>query len=264
MQGLKVGDDTEANDDALLEEAIKLAAAEKEEMDAAAAEQEEQSKKMAEKQGDGCDHGYVKTEDHRMIVDLANTLMSGYISVGADADMGDRLEAADKATREKYPEMSYDYSNLKQVVPYFIANGTQKVLEGKNNVARFFASLACYCEECIAAKLHKTKTAMDATKTLELMFADDHTLVKYLKKRVPCKCLEEKYKEVKSITKMGLCCNSQCSILPDKMVARSKMLYCTRCRRANYCSRECQEADWPAHKKICDKLASWILGNIHK
>eukprot|EP00984_Skeletonema_dohrnii_P035641 scaffold35642_cov211-Skeletonema_dohrnii-CCMP3373.AAC.1 len=29
------------------------------------------------------------------------------------------------------------------------------------------------------------------------------------------------------------------------------MLYCTQCRVANYCSRECQVADWPEHKNYC-------------
>jgi hypothetical protein len=64
-------------------------------------------------------------------------------------------------------------------------------------------------------------------------------------------CLDEKYKEVKSITKMGVCCNPKCS-LPGRKVERKGMLHCIRCRLHYYCSRECQEADWPVHKKLCD------------
>jgi hypothetical protein len=86
-----------------------------------------------------------------------------------------------------------------------------------------------------------------------LWSADEHTLVKYLRKNIPCKCLDEKYKEVKSITKMGVCFNSQCSI-PDRMVERKSMLYCTRCRQVNYCSAECQKAAWPEHKELCNKI----------
>ena len=92
----------------------------------------------------------------------------------------------------------------------------------------------------------------DWNKILELYEGDEHTLVSFFRKRIPCKCLDNKYKEVKSITKIGRCHNPNCS-LPDKYkkTVRSEMLYCTQCRRANYCSRECQVAHWPTHKQLC-------------
>jgi hypothetical protein len=33
-----------------------------------------------------------------------------------------------------------------------------------------------------------------------------------------------------------------------------KLLSCTACRRVLYCGRECQKADWPAHKETCKRL----------
>jgi hypothetical protein len=45
---------------------------------------------------------------------------------------------------------------------------------------------------------------------------------------------------------MGICS------LPDRKATRSKMLYCTRCEQANYCSQECQVTDWTSHKKLCN------------
>jgi hypothetical protein len=33
-----------------------------------------------------------------------------------------------------------------------------------------------------------------------------------------------------------------------------KLLSCTACRRVQYCGRECQKADWPAHKETCKRL----------
>jgi hypothetical protein len=64
------------DEDALLEEAIKLAAAEKEEMEALAAKKET-SKLLVGEHGEECGHGYVKTEDHFNIKDFADTFISG-------------------------------------------------------------------------------------------------------------------------------------------------------------------------------------------
>ena len=126
-------------------------------------------------------------------------------------------------------------------------------------VARHYASFACYLEEYTAIIL-RTKATFDPTKSAELICADEHTLVKYLRKSIPCNCLDEKYKQVKSITKMGLCANPHCC-LPDRRAERKTMLYCTRCRSVNYCSPECQKANWSEHKKSCkeasDRSATW-------
>jgi hypothetical protein len=242
----------QADEDALLEEAIKLAAAEKEALDAAAAQQKEQNEKEAAKHDNVCKHGYVANEDYFVISDFVRTYVIGYNSVDAGAMLSECLIAAEKATAEKYPEVWGDPSKLKQVVSYFIFRGTRAVLDGNVNNARFYASRACYFEEYIAVFLLKTKAKADATNVAELFSADEHTLVKYLRKNIPCKCLDKKYKEVKSITKMGFCCNPQCSI-PNHMVERKSMLYCTRCRHVNYCSAECQKAHWPNHKEFCDE-----------
>jgi splicing suppressor protein 51 len=31
---------------------------------------------------------------------------------------------------------------------------------------------------------------------------------------------------------------------------------CAKCKTADYCSRECQKADWKAHKKVCSQLSA--------
>ena len=90
-------------------------------------------------------------------------------------------------------------------------------------------------------------------KIRELYVSDDYTLVRYLQKRIRCSCLDAKYEEVKGIKKIGWCCNPDCKI-PDRVTERSTMLYCTKCRSINYCSRECQKAHWPPHKEQCEKV----------
>ena len=106
----------------------------------------------------------------------------------------------------------------------------------------------------MAVFLHKTRAVPNLTKAYEWHAADDHTLVSYYRKRISCSCLDEKYKEVKSVKKMGRCYNLNCHH-PDGRVERSKMFSCTRCGVANYCSVECQRADWKEHKEFCDTSA---------
>ena len=139
---------------------------------------------------------------------------------------------------------------MKLVASFYLFNATQHVLEGNIERAQLFAAVAYFFQEYIAIYVGKQQATINSSKVLELVLADLHTLVKYLKKNIPCNCLDKKYEEVKSIAKMGVCRNEKCSL---PMVERSKMLYCTRCRDANYCSSECQKAQWPLHKKLCDK-----------
>ena len=92
------------------------------------------------------------------------------------------------------------------------------------NGARLSAVFTKYFEEFIAIRLRKTKTIdkFDRAKVGELLAADEHTLVQFFRKQIPCKCLDERYKEVKSIPKMGMCFNIDCP-LPDQRAVRSKM-----------------------------------------
>lgn len=139
---------------------------------------------------------------------------------------------------------------MKLVVSYFLCNATHHVLQGDFDRARYFAVTASSFE-IFASYRRGEKVNLNATtaKMLELgKCDDDHTLVKYLRRRIPCSCLDEVYKEVKSITRTGVCFTC------ESVVERSKMSSCARCGNANYCSRVCQKADWPNHKDECGAI----------
>ena len=175
------------------------------------------------------------------------SLVTSYTATQADV-MGAFIAALKSSMgTEKYAEMYR--SKVDTVFSFLLYNGTQSILDGKNSHAQLFASIACFFEDYMAVEGDGTKAIFRWTKMNELLSADDHTLVQYNRKRIPCSCLDEKYQEVKSVKKIGLCVNPNCN-LPGRRVERSKMFSCTRCGAVNYCSVECQKANWKDHKDI--------------
>ena len=71
--------------------------------------------------------------------------------------------------------------------------------------------------------------------------------LKFFRKRLSCSCLKEKHLEArKNEHKTGVC--YRCKVIKERVV----LSVCSRCMIEQYCSRECQLADWPEHKSSCD------------
>ena len=163
-------------------------------------------------------------------------------------------DSAAEASREKFPKVWRSKRKLSKIDSLFLALGTNYTLSGDIERARQCAASAHYFREEIEVVIDDRPIQMKVQKTAELFASDEHTLVRYLQKRIPCSCLDAKYQEVKGIKKIGFCCNGQCKI-PDRITERSTMFYCTRCRFENYCSAECQKVQWHAgHKEECEKM----------
>ena len=200
-----------------------------------------------------CWHGLVPLSagEEKICMEFIETY---FIVFNSQDNVGDGLLTAHHATEEKYPDV-YD-SKLDAVISILLSIGTQFILGGDSRLAQVYASVANYFKEVqnyMAVELKGSTTIFSWTKVMELESADDHTLVSYYRKYIPCSCLDGKYREVKSLKKMGCCYNPNCSH-PDGLVERSKMFCCTRCGEANYCSFECQRADWKQHRVQCDAV----------
>jgi hypothetical protein len=247
MQRLRIGDKQggDNEDDALLEEAIKLAAVEEQEM------------KLKEKEN--CTHGYnpSSTFQARFCEGYLKTFTESYhsaITLRGENELYVRCHSVTRAFETACRSMgttnaSRNRSNAERVNTFCLAEGTKFILDGKSDDARLPALLAL-----ITKSVRGKMPDSGPQKMMELLDGDEHTLVQFFRKQLPCSCLDEKYSEVKSITKMGICYNHDCP-LPDRMAIRRSMLCCTGCRKVNYCSRECQEADWPVHKEFCGLTA---------
>mmetsp|Transcript_1793 Transcript_1793/g.3889 ORF Transcript_1793/g.3889 Transcript_1793/m.3889 type:complete len:486 (-) Transcript_1793:1780-3237(-) len=207
------------------------------------------------KKGKGCVHGYAigNYPEKGFYQEFNKTFIDAFNNVTYQTTkyrLGESFMSAFSATSAKFPEEWKDESKIGLIFTHLVAEGTMSLLGGKTDEARSFASYAFFIQDFFYV-LSGTKSVSNSAQIEDLFYADEHTLVSFLRKNIPCSCLDEKYKEVKSTAKMSRCYNEQCS-LPGGKVERSKANPCSRCRQAYYCSRECQVADWPRHRLICD------------
>ena len=163
---------------------------------------------------------------------------------------------AEVAMIDEFSDEWKDSAKMELVLSLFLSFGTQNYLDGNHRDSRYYATVARYFEQHITVKLKQSQAKQNWPKLNEISVSDLHTLVKFFRHRIPCSCLDEKYEEVKSITKVGFCYNAECKFcfnLKGEGMERSKTKYCSQCRCVTYCSRECQVACWTDHKPLCEK-----------
>mmetsp|Transcript_31488 Transcript_31488/g.53325 ORF Transcript_31488/g.53325 Transcript_31488/m.53325 type:complete len:273 (-) Transcript_31488:301-1119(-) len=199
-----------------------------------------------------CKHGFDPFPEGHTCDCLLKLYFATYYT--GSSDPATAVLTAMRAVEDKYPEVLRDSSKMKQILSYFLSVGTDHILNGRDGAARTTVAVIIMFEEFIAFSVQKTQAVLHLQKLMEMLIADDHTLVSFFRKRITCSCLDKKHKEVKSIKKMGYCNNDKCP-LPGRKVERSKMLYCTRCSVAYYCSRDCQKAAWSEHREFCKEKA---------
>ena len=160
----------------------------------------------------------------------------------------------------KYPKIWSNSDRLDWIVSALIAIGTELVLQYGNdccNYARVIAQSEALRQFQFKA-LHRIQPKVYCARVDDLVYADARRIVSYLKKRIPCSCLDAKYKEVKSMPKTGVCRNCDES---EPRVEPSSLMSCGSCRKEHYCSKACQKADWKRHKEECNIWTEWLANN---
>ena len=166
------------------------------------------------------------------------------------------LSTAIYSTQDEYSEVWNSGDKMKQVISYFLHNGTMFTLDGEDIFANHSALFARFYEQWLKVEVNKSQACIDWLKVTETYRCiEKHSRVKYFWRRIRCSCLDEAYEEVKSIPKMGVCFNNDCAHRNEE-VERSKLRCCSRCRSVNYCSRECQAAHWLVHKEFCEEVVA--------
>eukprot|EP00984_Skeletonema_dohrnii_P037658 scaffold39938_cov250-Skeletonema_dohrnii-CCMP3373.AAC.2 len=207
-----------------------------------------------------CWHGFDKKD--KICVEFVNAFRDAYgYKYEADkednADIPSCLIEAESATMDKYAEVWNDSAKIEIAINCLLSTGVHNIIFGCDAAAENDAMYARYLEQHIAVALKQTQALPAWHKIQEVSQGDMHTLVKFYRKRIPCSCLDEKYQEVKSITKIGFCDRPECSFLYGQL-ERKKTMYCSRCRITTYCSRKCQEVDWKRHSALCDQCDAVI------
>lgn len=150
--------------------------------------------------------------------------------------------------RKEYPKVWTDSVSLEWIAAAFMSIGTELIIQqDTNNYNNYLCVFSEFMTQYVAYGAHKSQPLIYYARIRELGWIDKRRLVSYMKKRIPCSCLDAKFKALKSLPKMGLCSNDECAV-GSNMLELSSMMSCGGCRKEHYCSEACQAADWNRHK----------------
>lgn len=203
-----------------------------------------------------CTHGFIEFPDGHVCKQVVDELVQT-MQLDDDDEFFRRLANVPGLLEARRDEWE-DENNSRWIQSYFVAQGTKHILDENDKGARVFAVFAALLEQVQMAEkgdFGKAQAIMELLTAVDHRAAGDRTMLGFLKKRIPCKCLDERYGRVKSQKKTGLCYSTQCT-LPLRTTERSKMMTCSQCRMVHYCSRQCQLVDWPFHRQKCKDYAA--------
>ena len=91
----------------------------------------------------------------------------------------------------------------------------------------------------------------------DLKNGGEREVIRFFTKRISCSCLKVRYKQIKVLHPKSKSRCDNCEQVKD----RQSLMLCGRCKVCQYCSIECQKADWPKHKiGVCDKTVQYRRG----
>ena len=143
--------------------------------------------------------------------------------------------------------------NREMLINIMIRMGTNMILKyGLEPETRWALTLAksiVILEQCVddTGSISYTYSRVVSRKIKDLYGGSRRDALKFFSKRVSCSCLKSMHQEARrTILKTGKCYH--CKIEKERVA----LSVCSRCMITQYCSRECQVADWSEHKEDCE------------
>jgi len=157
---------------------------------------------------------------------------------------------------QTHPQVWNNDGNKKMTISIMINMGTNLLMSDKEDVLIWSMHIAKVIAvlERYNAGTNNIDTAYNnlwvQTKIRDLHSVNSsgkRDALKFFSKRVPCSCLKERHQEARNtIPKVGKCYGCR------KEKERVALSVCSKCMLMQYCSKECQVADWSQHKEECD------------
>mmetsp|Transcript_15487 Transcript_15487/g.23428 ORF Transcript_15487/g.23428 Transcript_15487/m.23428 type:complete len:262 (-) Transcript_15487:33-818(-) len=217
--------------------------------------------------GNGCTHGWDPNKypaDHDCNKFIGGVFRTFVESTKSGFTAGFVVNEAVSFTHAIFPDVWSDSASLEWIAAAFISLGTfTSIHTGDVFLCGAAMGFSESLKQHVACYHVGSQPLIYTAKIDDLLWAEERRTISYLKKRIPCKCLNAKYKAVKSLPKMYTCCNTTCSLL-DNSVNLSAMMTCGGCRREHYCSEECQAAHWEDHRDACKGWRKWNAENCTK
>ena len=200
-----------------------------------------------------CYHGQAKhTSD--VCVQFITSFFHSYECITTPQHVKNALKAA----YDEFPEAANSNTNRDILKKSLVSNGASALLGmcGTHNaeIAYGCAAALMYIDSYTpsypvpSGNLDQRDAKMLMT-NVDILNGCSRSLVKFFVNQIPCNCLDESYAKVKTtIPKKGMCANCK------QMKVRSSLYICTGCERSQFCSKACQIAHVPEHKKYCKRM----------
>ena len=200
-----------------------------------------------------CRHGLLESLPP-LLANVVYNILDGFLhNVGCISTLN--------AVRKMYPFAFEDEVNLNVVKKSLIAMGTGDLQDNEYSteasvVARKFMRAVLLLDAyhpSLSFEQTFFKLMVVERSSTWLRYSDASTgcqrsLLRFFHERSPCGCLEERYIVAKQLSYTGIC--HHCGVRKE----RSNLLVCQGCKKFQFCSYECHQAEWPCHKTICKMI----------